>query len=900
MVLGLLAVVLTVLTAYSVSHVRSALGSLTTVFEDRVVPLRQLQRVARSHEQTLVMVQQVRDGLLVPERAVEALRAAGELSRREWADYLTTYLVPDEVTLIAQAQPLLARGDAAREQVIALIQAGDRAGLAAYATDGLHGATQPLAQVLGRLVDLQVVVAQRELIASRRAYERVLWITFGAATLALVAGSALIWWTALRYGRERLAEQQAAQRQARFYAALSHTNQLIVRVRDERTLYDETCRICVDTGQAVLACMWQLDVASGTPVPVASYGPMAHQLGEPPACGGVVLAALRDQQSVIGNDRLGGSDNNGPSTQRPGPAPEALSVAAFPIWRGGKVESVLALYVLENDLFDAPLLALMAEMAGDLGFALDSIDRDAKHAAVQLALAENEARLNGIVESALDAVISIDARRHIVLFNEAAGRMLRVAPQAAIGTCIDRFVPPERMASDHAFFDAYSRGQHPGFPQGQAQRLVALRADGERFPIALTMSRSGEGERMLMTLWFNDLTDALEAEKAREAGLAAEAASRAKTEFLSHMSHELRTPLNAVLGFSQILQNDEVHPLSPHQQPQVEAIRQAGWHLLSLINDVLDISRIESGRLQVQARGVLLSSAVNEVVPMVRAQAAAAGVHVEIASFPQPSPRAWCDPLRLRQVLVNLLSNAVKYNRPGGLVRISAQAGQPMLCLQVSDTGQGMSPEQLRHLFEPFNRLGRERGLIEGTGIGMALARQLIELMQGRVEVDSRVGVGTTVRVFLPAAHEGDAAAGDVSGGSSGGSPEQATEPCGTVLYVEDNAVNVIVVEQMLSRWRRVSFVHAEDGAQGIELARRLKPDLVLLDMRLPDMDGPEVLHALQADPATRGLRVVALSASAMPDEVDAARAGGAFDYWTKPLDFDHFLDAMRGLLSPA
>jgi CheY-like chemotaxis protein/anti-sigma regulatory factor (Ser/Thr protein kinase) len=256
------------------------------------------------------------------------------------------------------------------------------------------------------------------------------------------------------------------------------------------------------------------------------------------------------------------------------------------------------------------------------------------------------------------------------------------------------------------------------------------------------------------------------------------------------------------------------------------------------------------------------------------------------------------DPLRLRQVMLNLVSNAIKYNRRGGSVRVGVSGAGGQVEVLIADTGLGMTREQLDRLFEPFNRLGREHSSIEGTGIGLVLTRQLLELMQGSLEVDSQAGIGTTVRVLL---RQADAPAARVAPDSGHGLLPADTDgepPEGVVLYIEDNPINLLLVEQLLLGWPGIRLVQAEDGHTGIELALALQPDLVLLDMRLPDMSGPQVLKALQGDARTRGLRVVALSASAMPDEVALARSCGAYDYWTKPLDFERFMANLKQLLA--
>jgi signal transduction histidine kinase/CheY-like chemotaxis protein len=394
----------------------------------------------------------------------------------------------------------------------------------------------------------------------------------------------------------------------------------------------------------------------------------------------------------------------------------------------------------------------------------------------------------------------------------------------------------------------------------------------------------------------NDVTEIRQANQARHALLGAESASQAKTEFLSRMSHELRTPLNAVLGFAQLLQSDPNHPLSAHHQTQVEHIRRAGWHLLTLINDVLDVAKIEAGKTEVEERGVALVDLLDEV--MLLNEPAAIEHSVGMTALYRRDARigVLADPRRLRQVMINLLSNAIKYNRPGGRVTLDIVLRSGQTHIHVEDTGLGMTPEQLAHLYEPFNRLGRERITVEGSGLGLALTRQLVHLMRGQIEITSDAGVGTRVTVSLQTHDAAESLDGSADATPTLSAEASDEDPTGVVLYIEDNPVNLLLVEQFLSRWPRVLLVQAENGTDGIALARTTKPDVILLDMRLPDMEGTDVLAALENFPLTP-CRVIALSASAMPEDVKAARLAGAFDYWTKPLNFEQFRVEMARLL---
>ncbi|MFZ5549695.1 MAG: ATP-binding protein [Pseudomonadota bacterium] len=456
-------------------------------------------------------------------------------------------------------------------------------------------------------------------------------------------------------------------------------------------------------------------------------------------------------------------------------------------------------------------------------------------------------------------------------------------------------------------------------PSPEDRRVFAQQLMGERKVrnlVARVQLRSGEQRDSLITgelidyqgrpcalASHLDITELRHAERAREAQAMAEAANRAKTDFLARMSHELRTPLNAVIGFSQLLRDGAGAKLTPDERTQLEHVHQAGWFLLTLTNDVLDMSRIEAGQMQVEPRPVALCPLLDDALQLSAPLARQHGITLDAQHRECGTLAVVADAVRLQQVVLNLLSNAIKYNRPGGAVQLYAWRIGEQACIEVVDTGLGMTGEQLAHLYEPFNRLGRERGGVEGSGIGLALTRQLVRLMQGSLELHSEAGRGTRARVLLPWAGIEPAPTpperGRQPAAPAATSPGDTTsEPTGTVLYIEDNPVNALLVEQLLSRWAGVRYVHAENGSTGLALARHLQPDLVLLDMQLPDISGHEVLRQLRAEATTARLRVVALSANAMAEDIERTRHSGADDYWTKPIDSARFLAEVRPLLA--
>jgi len=512
---------------------------------------------------------------------------------------------------------------------------------------------------------------------------------------------------------------------------------------------------------------------------------------------------------------------------------------------------------------------------------------------VQDRLASREEQLGGIVETAMDAIVTVDSQQRIVVFNRAACQMFGVPAEAAIGSPLERFIPlPDRQAHAGHVLNFAATGASAR-RMGSGHSLLALRGNGDTFPIEASISLLGRGEQALMTAVVRDVTDARAAEQARAAQVAAEAASQTKSRMVSRVAHELRNPLNAMLGFMQLLEADPREPLTERQRQQLQLGQQAGWHLTHLIDDLLDVSRIEAGDLRMTLERV----ALQEVLAAALNIAGELGRRHDISLAPPPDCaglHVQADPARLRQVLINLLSNATKYNRPGGEVRIELSHDADWVQLAVCDTGLGMSAEQVAHLFEPFNRLGREHSGIEGTGIGLVLVRQLVEAMGGRLSVQSELGAGTCMVIRL------QLAAGSALALAAPPEPDKGPALSGRLLYIEDEPVNVLLVEQYLSRWPQVQLVQAGTGAEGLAQALALHPDLVLLDMHLPDMEGMAWLQRLRAEPAGAELKVVALSANASPDDVEDAMAAGLREYWTKPLDMASFGRRLQAYLRPA
>jgi len=386
----------------------------------------------------------------------------------------------------------------------------------------------------------------------------------------------------------------------------------------------------------------------------------------------------------------------------------------------------------------------------------------------------------------------------------------------------------------------------------------------------------GEGTR--------DRMDEIEA--LRVARDEAEASNRAKSEFLARMSHELRTPLNSILGFSQVLNTDPDEPLSASQKESVRQILKAGWHLLTLINEVLDLARIDTGKLQLSIESVGIEQIVREALTLVAPLGEKHGVKVVNETVPHAKLYVSADRTRLKQVLLNLLSNGIKYNKKGGTVTLACEAQDERLRVLVRDTGPGIKSDDIPKLFTPFHRLD-EHDAIEGSGIGLAITKRLIELMKGTVGVTSAVGEGTTFFFALPIAEKPTV---DVDETDPSMIIKRADARAVTVLHIEDNPANQALVARILSRRPHVKLISAATGEKGLELARTHDPDLVVLDINLPGMSGYDVLTKLQTYMDTRHVPVIALTANAMPQDVKRGLDAGFLQYLTKPIDVKEFL----------
>ena len=499
------------------------------------------------------------------------------------------------------------------------------------------------------------------------------------------------------------------------------------------------------------------------------------------------------------------------------------------------------------------------------------------------ALEGDERLFERLVGSVQDyAIFMLSPDGVVSTWNRGAARLKGYTAEEIIGRHFSEFYTPEDRASGKPA-KALAAAAAAGSIEDEGWRV---RQDGSRFwaNVTITVVRGDDGSVLGFAKVTRDMTERRDAaHRLAEANEALLGANNAKNEFLSRMSHELRTPLNAILGFAQLLELDD---LRADQRDSLVQIVRAGKHLLDLINEVLDISRIETGHLALSIEPVAVGDVIGEALNLVRPMAASRRIYVPDGPPGSADLFVVADHQRLKQVLLNLLANAVKYNHDGGTIAIACEAiPDGRVRVSVSDFGPGIASDKIGLLFKPFERLGAEQSNVEGTGLGLALARRLVEAMGGTIDVESAPGHGSTFAIVLPqGARPGATVAAERATVEAG--------PAGalSVLYIEDNLSNLKLVERILLRRPQVDLIPAMQASLGIELARQHQPDLVLLDINLPDLPGDVVLQRLKSDVRTAHIPVVMVTADATPGQVQRLKTAGAVDYLTKPFSIANLL----------
>jgi signal transduction histidine kinase/ActR/RegA family two-component response regulator/post-segregation antitoxin (ccd killing protein) len=591
------------------------------------------------------------------------------------------------------------------------------------------------------------------------------------------------------------------------------------------------------------------------------------------------------------------------------------------------IEDIYELTYIRKDGSRFPAIvsvtALRDEQNGIIGYLLIGTDNTARKQAEE-ALLKAGALQTAIFNSANFSCIATDTKGVIQLFNVGAERMLGYTTAEVLNkiTPADLHDPQEVIVRARALSLELGTTIAPGFEAlvYKASRgiediyeLTKIRKDGSRLPavVSVTALRDGQSRIIGYLLIGTDNTARKQVEEVRQradeqlqqtnlelqsARLTADKANLAKSDFLSSMSHELRSPLNAILGFAQLLESASPPPTAS-QTRSIARILQAGWYLLKLINEVLDLAVIESGKMSISTESVSLPELMSECQAMMEPQAQQAGIGMTFPRFDHPIFVS-ADRTRLKQIIINLVSNAIKYNKVQGAVVVDCAAHSPdRVRINVTDTGAGLPPAKLAQLFQPFNRLGQEAGSVAGTGIGLVVSKRLVELMHGAIGVESTLGLGSVFWCELNATTVPQLAV--ESSGSADGVPRPASAdaPKRTLLYVEDNPANMELVQDLIARFPDMGLVTAVNGTLGILTARATQPQVILMDINLPGISGLEALQILREDPATAHIPVIALSANAMPRDIAKGLEAGFFRYLTKPIQIKEFMHTLNEAL---
>jgi len=592
------------------------------------------------------------------------------------------------------------------------------------------------------------------------------------------------------------------------------------------------------------------------------------------------------------------------------PITPGFQALVFKASRG--IEDIYELTYIRKDGSRFPavvsITALRDEEGGIIGYLLIGTDNtarkqvEAEQKKLDQRLRDQQFYTRSLIESNIDAIMTTDPAGIITDVNKQMEALTDCTRDELIGAPFkDYFTDPAR--AEAGIKRVLSEKKVTNY------ELTARARDGKETVVSYNATTFYDRDRKLEGVFAaaRDVTELKRIERTltqqnvelESAKLAAEKANRAKSDFLSSMSHELRSPLNAILGFAQLMDTASPPP-APSQKESIDQILKAGWHLLNLINEVLDLARVESGKLSLSLEPTALGEVLLECQAMIEPQAQKRRITI---AFPHSHIPYFvvADRTRLKQVLINLLSNAIKYNEPEGKVVVECSTSIPgRVRISVKDTGAGLSPEKLAQLFQPFNRLGQEAGGQEGTGIGLVVAKQLIELMGGVIGVESTVGSGSEFWFSMVATEEPQLAVDGAESSARPASPVPDGPRLRTLLYVEDNPANLKLVEQLIARRPDLRLLSAGDGHVGINLARAHLPELILMDINLPGISGIETLKLLREDPLTADITVVAISANAMPRDIEKGKQAGFFSYLTKPIKVKEFMEVLDAALEHA
>jgi PAS domain S-box-containing protein len=615
----------------------------------------------------------------------------------------------------------------------------------------------------------------------------------------------------------------------------------------------------------------------------------------------ITPADISDPQEVIARAVALSAELDTPIT----PGFQAL---VFKASRG--IEDIYELTYIRKDGSRFPAIVSVTALRDDrgaiIGYLLIGTDNsarkqvEAEQMKLDQRLRDQQFYTRSLIESNIDALMTTDPAGIITDVNKQMEALTGCTRDELIGAPFKNyFTDPER--ADAGIKQMLREKKLTNY------ELTARARDGKTTVVSYNATTFYDRDRKLQGVFAaaRDVTEPKRLDQAlkeqnvelKRARSAAEKANLAKSDFLSSMSHELRSPLNAILGFAQLM-NSDTPPPTASQTASIDQILHAGWYLLELINEILDLAQIESGKFALSSEPTSLGEVMSECQAMIEPLGQKRGITMTFPRFDLPR-FVHADRTRLKQILINLLSNAIKYNRTNGTVVVNAvlEGSPDRVRISVKDTGAGLAPEMLEQLFQPFNRLGQERSGEEGTGIGLVMSKRLVELMGGEIGVESRVGEGSVFWFELKAAVAPQLTADIAEAVMNPQIQAQHGALLRTLLYVEDNPANLKLIQQLIARRPDMRLLSATDGTRGIQLARANQPEVILMDINLPGISGIEALRILREDPETAHIPVVALSANAMPRDIEKGLQAGFFRYLTKPIKVNEFMQTLDAVM---
>lgn len=750
----------------------------------------------------------------------------------------------------------------------------------------------------------------------------IIWAALSVSLVNDEKGAPLYFISQIKNITERRAAAIELQKLNRIYAVLSNINQTIVRVDDAQTIFDETCRIAVEDGKFKMAWIGMVDKSSNKVKAVSSAGfedgylkTVNIDLNDEKYSNGTAGQCIKLGVQIVSNDIA--NDPKMLPWRENAIKQGYKSSAAFPIKVFGETIGSLMLYSSELFFFDETEVKLLDELAMNISFGLEFFENEKIRKEAEEQLNRSEAILLRTSKIAKIGGWELDMQTMALTWSPETYRLYEIDPSVKpnVENAINFYAPKDRPIITKAIQRATEEGLaydidtqfttakgnnlwvrsigEAAFKNGKCVRLFGTfqditerkMAEEEIRNINISLENKVAERTNRLTLINSELT---------QAKTEAERANLAKSEFLSRMSHELRTPLNSILGFAQLMKMGE---LNPSHKKDVNHILNSGKHLLNLINEVLDLSRIEAGELSLSIEQVELKGLLLETLDLVHPLALEKNIKVELTQTDALQLFVKADNQKLKQVLLNLINNAIKYNNENGLVTIAVEnIKNEKVKISITDTGKGIAKEELSKLFIPFNRIGAEFSEIEGTGLGLAVSKKLTEAMNGTIGIESKVGKGSTFWVEFPITISHMENLMNVILDEI---PSTLTNKSGTILYIEDNLSNQELVKQILElKQPDIKLITSIYGNDTLKLALDYKPNLIFLDLNLPDIHGSKVLQLLKKNEQTKAIPVIILSADAMDKQINTLLKLGAKAYLTKPLDVLEFLKAIDGVIN--